>query len=103
MNPLAIPNGECESAQAAQHTAIDRNAEKRLRRSTYLALHDVSCIASGDIVYLDGCLPSYYLKQVAQELAAGVDGVRRVVNRIEVRRAAARTLTSMEQTATLLM
>ena len=25
-------------------------------------------------VYLHGCLPSYYLKQIAQEIAAGVAG-----------------------------
>ena len=36
------------------------------------------------MAYLHGCLPSYYLKQLAQEIAAGVEGVRLVVNKIEV-------------------
>jgi hypothetical protein len=36
------------------------------------------------VIYLRGRLPSYYLKQVAQETVGGVKGVRHVVNRIEV-------------------
>jgi osmotically-inducible protein OsmY len=36
------------------------------------------------VVYLHGCLPSYYLKQLAQELANRVEGVHHVINRIEV-------------------
>ena len=31
-----------------------------------------------------GFLPSYYLKQIAQETALGVEGVHHVVNRIKV-------------------
>lgn len=64
--------------------AIQREAELRLRRSGYLALSEISCDARGGVVYLRGRLPSYYLKQVAQAVAAEVVGVRRVVNRIEV-------------------
>jgi osmotically-inducible protein OsmY len=55
-----------------------------LRRSSYLALRDVSCVVSGRLVYLHGHLPTYYLKQVAQELAGAVGGVRRVINEIEI-------------------
>jgi len=91
MNPVAPPNVDCEMTGSVQLAAVHGKAEERLRRSSYLALQDVSCIASDDVIYLHGCLPSYYLKQVAQEIAAGVDGVRRVINRIEVLRPAART------------
>jgi osmotically-inducible protein OsmY len=45
-------------------------------------------MARGDVVYLHGRLPSYFLKQLAQEITAGVDGVRRVINRIDVLRPA---------------
>ncbi len=45
-------------------------------------------MARDDVVYLHGRLPSYFLKQVAQEIAAGVEGVRLVINRIDVRRQA---------------
>ena len=67
---------------------IHRTVEEELRRSGYMALRHVACIARGDLVYLQGRLPSYFLKQVAQELAARVEGVRRVINRIDVRRPA---------------
>ena len=52
--------------------AIGRLVEGVLRRSGYLALRDVSCVAVGQALYLRGRLPSYYLKQVAQESVASV-------------------------------
>ena len=63
---------------------IRRMAEERLRDSGYLALREVACIAHDDEVHLHGRLPSYFLKQLAQEIAARVAGVRRVINRIDV-------------------
>jgi osmotically-inducible protein OsmY len=63
---------------------IGRQAEERIRQSSYLALRDITCDASGDVLHLRGCLPSHYLKQVAQEIAAGVEGAREVKNSIEV-------------------
>jgi osmotically-inducible protein OsmY len=56
----------------------------RLRGSGYLVLEDVACDVRGNSVVLTGRLPSHYLKQVAQTIVAGVEGVRRVVNRIAV-------------------
>lgn len=37
-----------------------------------------------DAVYLTGKVPSFYLKQTAQSLVQSVEGVQRVVNRLEV-------------------
>ena len=84
MRVLLLPSVDRESATSTSLRAIDREAEARLRGSSYLALRDILCLASDGVLYLHGCLNSHYLKQVAQELAAGVDGVRQVVNRIEV-------------------
>jgi hypothetical protein len=64
--------------------AAARRAEERLSQSTYLALRRVSCFAGGNAIYLSGCLPSHYLKQVAQEMVLGVEGVGYVINRIIV-------------------
>jgi hypothetical protein len=36
------------------------------------------------VVILYGRVPSFYLKQMAQELAGGLPGVERLANRIEV-------------------
>src|SRR5437764_12941686 len=58
--------------------------QARFRRSGYLALRDVTCVARDGVVHLHGCLPTYYLKQVAQSVASEIEGVLRVSNHIEV-------------------
>jgi hypothetical protein len=86
MNLLVATRPEREIATTVRPpaVAIDRTVEDLFRRSAYLALREVSCVALGDVLYLRGCLPSYYLKQVAQELAASAAGAGRLVNIIEV-------------------
>ncbi|MBY0523177.1 MAG: BON domain-containing protein [Gemmataceae bacterium] len=59
-------------------------AQRRLRRNPYLALRDLSCEFRDGILFLRGLLPSYYLKQRAQEAVADLAGVRRIVNDIEI-------------------
>jgi hypothetical protein len=60
-------------------------AERGLRSSRYSALKHVSCDYRGGVLVLRGCLPSYYLKQIAQEVVAHqFDKVERLENRIEV-------------------
>jgi osmotically-inducible protein OsmY len=63
---------------------VAREAHEQLGRSGYGALRDVTCIAIEGVLYLHGSLPSYYLKQVAQEVASTSKGVSRVINRIIV-------------------
>ena len=36
------------------------------------------------MLVLRGCLPSYYLKQIAQEAVAALEGVERIDNQIQV-------------------
>ena len=45
-------------------------AERCLRSHSHLALSDISCDYFNGVVVLRGCLPSYYLKQLAQEAVA---------------------------------
>jgi hypothetical protein len=59
-------------------------AEGILRRNPYLALKNITCDDREGVLVLWGCLPSYYLKQVAQEAVARLDGVERVDNQIQV-------------------
>jgi osmotically-inducible protein OsmY len=59
-------------------------AERALRNSPYLVLRNVNCDFRDGVLTLRGCLPTYYLKQVAQAVVANIDGVRRVVNEIAV-------------------
>jgi osmotically-inducible protein OsmY len=59
-------------------------AESRLRNNSYLALKNVSCEYQQGLLVLRGFLPSYYLKQLAQEVVARVDGVDQILNQINV-------------------
>jgi osmotically-inducible protein OsmY len=59
-------------------------AEVRLRGNGYRVLKNVACDYRDGVLTLRGRLPSYYLKQVAQETVARIDGVQRIDNQIEV-------------------
>jgi hypothetical protein len=61
-------------------------AESRLRRSGYSALQNLSCDFRAGVLTLRGCLPTYYLKQVALALIATVEGVQQIEDRVEVKR-----------------
>lgn len=63
---------------------IAEGAESRLRGNSYLALKNVSCEFREGVLTLRGCLPTYYLKQMAQTEVAHLAGVQRIVNEIEV-------------------
>jgi osmotically-inducible protein OsmY len=76
--PAQPPAGLPTAADVAER------AENELRRNAYLALNNISCEYHDGVLILNGCLPTYYLKQVAQEAIARVAGVQRVENRIAV-------------------
>jgi hypothetical protein len=65
-------------------------AERLLRSHSYLALKNVSCEYCDGVLTLRGCLPTYYLKQLAQAAVGQLDGVRHIVNDIEVTTSARR-------------
>ena len=44
----------------------------------------VQCRCSNRVLKLDGCLPSYFLKQLAQEALRDLEGISRIENRIAV-------------------
>ncbi|MBW3542992.1 MAG: BON domain-containing protein [Planctomycetes bacterium] len=69
-----------------------RNADQQLiatlRRSLeeagYSPLRGVRVAASDGCVTLSGRVPTWYMKQVAQEIALGADGVTALANDLEV-------------------
>ena len=66
-------------------------AERALRGGPYPPLKKLSCDYRDGVLVLRGCLPSYYLKQMAQEVVAHqVQGVGRIDNQIQVVRPAPR-------------
>ena len=59
-------------------------AGDRLRGSPYLALRDIACVVHEGAVTLRGCVPTYYLKQLAQETIMPVRGSLMLVNEVLV-------------------
>ena len=59
-------------------------AERRLRGNPYRALKNVCCDWLDGVLVLRGCLPSYYLKQIAQEAVAALEGIECIDNQIQV-------------------
>ena len=72
------------SSKRLRQPAVAEVAVVRLRQVHYLKHRDINCEFFEGVLVLRGCLPTYFLKQVAQTLAAKVDGVQQVDNRIEV-------------------
>jgi hypothetical protein len=58
--------------------------EERLRRSPYWSLRRLVCICQQDHVIIRGSVPSYYLRQIADSMAANIVGVGRVLSEIQV-------------------
>jgi hypothetical protein len=81
-------SGSDQDRHAAGACSVGSTGERRLHRSSYGALGRVYCefqIETG-VLRLRGSVPSYYLKQLAQELVLDLEGVRRVDNQICVAR-----------------
>ena len=90
---LAVPPAGSEPGTPSPDppASPQREAERALRGGPYPDLKQLSCDYRGGVLVLRGCLPSYYLKQVAQEVVAHqVRGVGRLDNQIQVVRPAPR-------------
>jgi hypothetical protein len=60
-------------------------ALKVIRSSGYPSLRRLRCEVADAVAIIQGVLPSYYLKQMAQAILQRLDGIRNVVNLVEVR------------------
>jgi osmotically-inducible protein OsmY len=76
---------------SAHERRIEEAAEGHLRRSGYLALRDIGCTCCEGVVTLRGCLPTFYLKQLAQHVVAELADVCGIINHIEVLASSGRT------------
>jgi osmotically-inducible protein OsmY len=59
-------------------------AEARLGASSHPALRNVFCKFDHGVLVLRGRLNSFFHTQLAQETVAKIEGVKRVVNQIEI-------------------
>ncbi|HWB10267.1 MAG TPA: BON domain-containing protein [Pirellulales bacterium] len=65
-------------------TCVAGDIQQALRSSGYPALNRVKVAATGDGIVLRGRVPSYHLKQIAQEMALRTAPGERVNNKIDV-------------------
>jgi osmotically-inducible protein OsmY len=59
-------------------------AKQRILYQPHLTMQRVWCEFEQGRLFLRGQVPSFYFKQLAQEAVTGIEGVRQVVNEIEV-------------------
>ena len=64
--------------------AVAAVAQKRFWDSSYFALRGVVCEFHEGMFVLRGKVPSFHMKQLAQELVRKIEGVGAVVNALEV-------------------
>lgn len=64
--------------------AATTDARQRLRSSSYHALVGVRCELIDGAMVLRGRLPSFHLKQLAQEVVREADTARAIVNEVQV-------------------
>ena len=79
-----LPIEDQELGLPKERPVVQAEAQSRLRKSGYHELHLVSCDFHEGVLTLRGCVTSFYLKQVAQELIRRLDGAEEVNNRLEV-------------------
>ena len=81
-----MPDGKTAFARHGppSDAAAAADIQQRLRASLYQALHDVRCEWMDGALVLRGRVPSFYFKQLAQEVVRKADGARPIVNELEV-------------------
>ena len=80
-----MPHTETSStSRVMRRSLVVERVMVRLSHDPYFAGKPIRCDFHEGALIMHGRVSSFYLKQVAQSLAAEVDGVQQVVNYIEV-------------------
>jgi osmotically-inducible protein OsmY len=80
----AVHKARAVIASVDERSTVVRIAQGRLRSSSYHAIREITCEFHEGVLTLRGRVPSYYLKQVVQELIRTVDRVSEINNRVGV-------------------
>ncbi len=82
------PASALRLAQDLVDLCLAERVAQALRASGYPPLHAIEVSVRDQVVILQGCVPSYYLKQLAQTVAMETAGVRNLRNDVQVVRLA---------------
>lgn len=63
---------------------VEEAARIRLQHSPYRAIRRCNCTFQDGTLHLQGNVPTYHYKQLAQVALAGMEGVQSIVNEIQV-------------------
>ena len=63
---------------------VERAARQRFKRPAHSALRGINCEFRHDRLFLNGHVPSYYYKQLAQEAVKDLAGVTQIINNVAV-------------------
>jgi osmotically-inducible protein OsmY len=63
---------------------VEATVQSQLQASPYAVLRQIVCEFRDGVVFLRGRVPSYYMKQVAQNIVHCVEGVSEVRNQLDV-------------------
>ncbi len=77
---------ETTQSRVAHHCVVTQAAQIRLCSSPYFALRSLTCANRSGRLHLFGTVPTYFMKQMAQETIRPVDGVEVIVNLVIVRK-----------------
>ena len=93
MPPSQQPNGEDTirtTARALAQSLEDLHLAERIQRvlhaAGYPSLRAIAVTVRGQLVTLQGCVSSYYMKQLAQEYVLTISGIRGLCNELTVGR-----------------
>jgi osmotically-inducible protein OsmY len=75
----------CATIDPREDTRIEAEVKARLVGEKNANLTRLGVVSNGGVVYLTGTVESEDHKAQAERLALGVNGVRRVVNTLEIR------------------
>lgn len=66
------------------HSDVLEHAQRRFAGNGYLRSRSIRCSFRQGVLTLSGRVPTYYIKQLAQELLRAIDGVECIANELKV-------------------
>lgn len=71
-------------SSSVSNSRLKEAVKDRLQGSAYPSMRRLECEVYDGVLILSGRVPSFFEKQVAQETLAGLAGVKRIINCVEV-------------------
>lgn len=82
--PSRLREAATEREFGGLRSEVLERAQALLRKTSHSVLSRIGCDFEQGVLKLEGRLPSFYLKQLAQEAVSDVEGVEEILNQVEV-------------------